>query len=528
MFFNKLNVILLKTLIKIFIMLKEIFSVLVFSLLQALASTFLSIIMALPIAHFFWKFNFAFKNFFLLLFPIFSILPTKLVALSVIGFYGESFSACFFGFFGIIVAHLVMNVPFAIYIILSGYYKFDANFLCIAQEAGAYGWRGYRDIIFQILRPTIISVFTLLFLLHFSSFSIPLFIGKIVINKNYFCNTLDISVYNFYLNSDRALALTSWALRVLVILLLFFVSNKIFGKTCKREIKLSSCPVKYYSQNFGFFKLFNFKNLFYIFYIIFALFIILGPIINFFIKACDRKVFEFIYSIFSFSGDKFLGEPVCKIILNSLILAFTSAFGAVFIAGIICAIELNYKGWRAKRAKTIISILTYLPFMVGSVATGIIFSCFSSFCVGNMGDKFFFAAGIISFFAGFLSHVFLNYAFAYRVIRSQAILWHQDLTMMGQASGATYWQVMRYAYIPFIWPAFLKAYCVCFGLSLTEVGACFAIQGLCGKTTWMTIPMAIKIYRQVNNGPAYIGLSLILLFLVFIFALFSTCLAKNK
>ena len=59
-----------------------------FSFLQALISTVLAILLALPFAHFCYKFDFFGKKFFIALVPVLCIMPTKLVALCVSLFYG--------------------------------------------------------------------------------------------------------------------------------------------------------------------------------------------------------------------------------------------------------------------------------------------------------------------------------------------------------------------------------------------------------------------------------------------------------
>jgi len=108
--------------------------------------------------------------------------------------------------------------------------------------------------------------------------------------------------------------------------------------------------------------------------------------------------------------------------------------------------------------------------------------------------------------------MFLNYAFAYRIIRALLVLYHSDLHKTAQACGATFKKALWSVTVPFVMPAMYRAFCVSFGLSLTEVGAGTVLQGKIG----LTLPMAIRIYRKCGNQEAVICLSLILLGLVFV------------
>lgn len=87
----------------------------IFSFAQAAVSTFFSIALALPLAHFFNRFTLFGKKFFLACAALLCIMPTKLIALSVSMFYGID------GFFAILFAHLLLNLPFSFYVLNLAY-----------------------------------------------------------------------------------------------------------------------------------------------------------------------------------------------------------------------------------------------------------------------------------------------------------------------------------------------------------------------------------------------------------------------
>jgi len=463
-------------------MVSKIFVLFFCSIAQALISTVLSLLLALPMAHFFYKFHFFGKKFFLSLAAMLCIMPTKLVALCTQLFYGVYST----GFVGIILAHLLLNIPFVLYIINSTYQKLDANLLWLAAEAGATEWRYYKDIILPLLRSTLISIFLLLFLLHFASFSIPLILGG-----QFYHNTPEIMIYNLYENKNYIFAFLFWAIRLVIIIPLFLAHNKY----AQQKTKISSTPIAVRKKNYNLFK----NNILWLLYFIFIITIIVGPLVSLAIRACDIKVLTFFKSIFSFAADPILTISVYKVIINSVLLALISGIGSVFVGFLLSAVECKIT---SKLGSAILSFITIIAFITGSVGIGILFNYLSS-CL--FYDRYI-SSGLIAV----LCHIILNYAFAYRIIRAQMVLYHPDLHKSAQMLGASYKKAVWTVSLPFVLPALLRAFCVSFGLSLTEVGASTVLAGQIG----LTMPMAIRIYRQSGNQEAVIGLSLILLGLV--------------
>jgi len=139
-----------------------------YSLLQAGVSTFISVVLALPLVHFFAQYTFWGKEFFLSLIAFFCIIPTKVCALSVKLFYGMN------GLPGIISAHVLLNIPFACYLLCTAYKKIDWLTMWAAADLGAPLWSQYKDTILVQIKPALVVASLTIFLLCFSSFSIPL------------------------------------------------------------------------------------------------------------------------------------------------------------------------------------------------------------------------------------------------------------------------------------------------------------------------------------------------------------------
>jgi len=448
-----------------------------FAILQALLSTTLSILLALPIAHFFYRFDFPLKRLFVALASMLCIMPTKIVVLCITLFYGAT------GFTGIILAHLMLNLPFVLYIIGTTYEKIDTTLLWLAADLGATPWRCYKDIIFPLLRPSIVSIALLLFLLHFSSFSIPLLLGGELQH-----NTPEIMMYQWYNNGNNFLALGYWVLRLLIILPLFIIHNRFSVQGVKISSLPKPVPREIYSPR-------KYSIWWFVYCGAIAVALV-GPIVALLYRAFSREVFSFFGSIFGGVVDATLGIVVYHVIINSVLLAVVSGIGSVLLGFLIGSLEMRMK---SKVGNALISFFTVFAFIVGSVGCGIIFA-------GLSYGKFF-----SSFAIGVLAHMFLNYAFAYRIIRAQLVLYHNDLHKTAQTCGATLKKAVWTVALPFVFPALCRAFCVSFGLSLTEVGAGAVLQGKIG----LTLPMAIRMYRKAGNEVAVIGLSLILLGLAF-------------
>ena len=107
-------------------------------------------------------------NVFFFFWPLFfCIMPTKVCALSIQLFYGWD------GLLGIISAHLLLNVPFAFFLLHVAYQKIDWLTMWVAADLGASFWRQYKDAILVQMKPALLATSLLIFLLCFSSFSIP-------------------------------------------------------------------------------------------------------------------------------------------------------------------------------------------------------------------------------------------------------------------------------------------------------------------------------------------------------------------
>ena len=167
--------------------------VIIFSLYQAFLSAVLSIIFGFPGAWLLTHYNFPGKHWFRLLTYLPFILPSILVVLAMVLFFGnngwvnrammsllgtdEPPVHFLYSLSGILIAHVFYNFPLAMKIIADQWENISLKYLQAARSLGAGNTRRFFSITFPLLLPSIGSAFILIFLLCMNSFAIILVLG---------------------------------------------------------------------------------------------------------------------------------------------------------------------------------------------------------------------------------------------------------------------------------------------------------------------------------------------------------------
>jgi thiamine transport system permease protein len=446
---------------------------------QSAISTIISVGLCLPIAHFFYAFHFPGRGFFIALFPLLAIMPSKLVGMCTSMFYG----IC--GLPGIIISHCILDIPLSLYVLHSAYQKCEPTWDLIAQELGATSWQCYRDIYLPFLRSTIMSISIAIFLLCFTSFSLPLILGT----SDYHC-TPDIKMYQLYQMQDW----TSVILYAIGRLFIIIPITLLYKKSAYSLYNVAMQEKRYASPWYA-------KNGYYIAWLLFCIAIavlIIGPLITLLTSTINADVFNFWAQILTGACDSVIQIPVYRVIFNSILLAFASGIGALLCGYVLSKMMRNTCNISIRN---FVMLVTAGVCIIGNVGCGIIFSWLST-------------SQVPLFAVAVLCHIILNYPFTYRIIDAQLITYQTEWDFTAQTFGANTQERLKTLEFPFLKTAFFQAFCIAFGLSLTEVGAGSIMFG----STGMTIPMAIRLYREHGCIDGVIGLSVILLLLVFIVA----------
>ncbi|WP_196158421.1 ABC transporter permease subunit [Reinekea sp. G2M2-21] len=153
-----------------------------FSIWQAFLSALFSVILAIPFAVVYASKPFTGQWLLKGLLNLFFIMPVLTVILGVVTAYSDFIDV--FSLQGILLAHLYLNVPYAVRIFWQRLSFVSQTHLNVAQTLHLSTWRSFwwikRPVLVSALRP----VFVLVFLLCFSSFTVVLSLGGGPANTN--------------------------------------------------------------------------------------------------------------------------------------------------------------------------------------------------------------------------------------------------------------------------------------------------------------------------------------------------------
>ena len=147
------------------------------------------------------------------------VLPSILIVYSVIGIFGTNgilnkFTNFYdilniktiFGLKGILIAHILLNTPFATRIFIQNLNSIPKNYIEVAKSMNFNFWQNFFNIELPIIKQNFFSVFAIIFILCFLSFAIVMALGGGPQNS-----TLEVAIYQsvfFELNFNKAIILS--------------------------------------------------------------------------------------------------------------------------------------------------------------------------------------------------------------------------------------------------------------------------------------------------------------------------------
>lgn len=186
-----------------------------FSLWQASLSTFISVAIAWPLARLLYRLNPTGTQQFLRLCLLAFVTPTLVVITSTMILFGpqgllrgvlpEDWKL--FGLNGILIAHVYLNFPLALRILLQSYQSLPLGSERLASQLKLGSWQRFRILEWPQLRPALLAVATLIFILCFNSFAVVLALGG-----GPSATTFELAIYQalkYQFNLSEALTL-SW------------------------------------------------------------------------------------------------------------------------------------------------------------------------------------------------------------------------------------------------------------------------------------------------------------------------------
>ena len=205
-----------------------------FSLWQALLSSVLSLLIAIPVASCLSHREFKGKRFLLQIFAVSMVVPTIVAILGIVVVYGRSgwlatslgIHVPLYGLLGILLAHVFFNMPLAVRLLLQGYDLIPSGQWRLASQLGFSRGTCFRLIEWPYLKKVLPGAFVLIFMLCFSSFSVVLSLGG-----GPKSSTLEVAIYqalrfDFDLDKASFLSLLQVAICTLVAMLIYKMAAK--------------------------------------------------------------------------------------------------------------------------------------------------------------------------------------------------------------------------------------------------------------------------------------------------------------
>ncbi|WP_435658442.1 thiamine/thiamine pyrophosphate ABC transporter permease ThiP [Brucella pituitosa] len=225
-----------------------------FTILQAAASSLLSVLFAIPVARALYsEASFPGRSFILRLFALPLALPALVTVLGITSIYGRNgfiaqlsqstsypVSPDIYGITGILIAHVFFNMPLAVRLILAAYETIPADYWKLSAQLGMRSTPRFRLIEWPAIRRNLPGMTGLIFMLCVTSFTTVLTLGG-----GPRATTLEVAIYqslHFDFDPARAVALT---LAQLALTLVILLTLRLTGRPSEEGFTLATTARRY-------------------------------------------------------------------------------------------------------------------------------------------------------------------------------------------------------------------------------------------------------------------------------------------
>ena len=471
-----------------------------FSVLQAALSAGLSIVIALPGAYAVSHFTFPLRRFFQSLTLVPFVLPSIIVIICMISFYGRSgFLNTILGtkinliynYGGILIAHVFFNFALALRIIGDSWSRIGPEYHDLAQNLGDTNAKAFLRVTLPLLLPSITSAFVLIFIYCFMSFGIVLVFGGIRFA------TFEVRIYQeLYQKLDFARG-AAYALVQIVISVVFIAASRNLGNRGAASRHVSAVrqlvPIRFASNatklGVG------------LYWTSIALFF-LGPMVAMLARSFSGPngpslvAYRALFSpgLTTRNVESLIRGTVISVILRSTAIALLSGT-LTFVLAVAAALSLRKERGNLWRG------LFQLP--IGMTAIGL-----------AAGLRLLFGNGIPAPVLVVLGQFFLAFPLVFRIVDTVVGNLHQSLIECAESLGARPWNVLWSVHIPVLRRGLVNA----FAFSVALVFADFTIVLGVGRGEIVTFPVAI--FRLIGFRSFDLALSLSGLYVFFCLCLF--------
>jgi thiamine transport system permease protein len=467
--------------------------VLLFTFYQATLSTILTLLLGLPSAYLFARYDFRGKSLLRALTAVPFMLPTVVVAAGFSALLGPRglihtlFPLSSFPFIGtlwaILIAHVFYNTTIIIRVVGNALSSLDPKLEAAGRSLGADSFRVWWNVILPLLRTSVLASSSLVFLFDFASFGVILLLGG-----SQFA-TLEVEIYLRVLKlPDLSLAALLSVIQLLCTLVISLVYSRVVTRstvqTAPRSAESNLRKPKTPRER--------------IFVISFALllssFFLLPlsalPVRSLFRLEADRGqrgevqygfTTDYYTELFVNRRGSVFYVPPIRATVNSLGYATATVFLSLLL-GLPAALALA----KPTRLEKILDPLIILPLGSSAVMLG-------------LGFIISFGAWLTSPLLVPFAHTLVALPFVIRTLQPAIASIPQRLRQAASSLGASPWEVWKNIDLPILRRAALTAGIFAFTISLGEFGATLLIS----RPEYPTIPVAIERFLSQPGGLNY-------------------------
>lgn len=482
-----------------------------FTLMQAALSSLVSVLVALPGAYLYANYRFRLKRLMLSLSSLCFVLPSILVVLGFVIFYGnsgfvndiwrtitgrEEAIRILYSFKAIILAHAFLNIPVALTLITEDWAHTPRSQENASYLLGSSKLHTFLTITLPRIMPTVLSAALLIFLFCFTSFSIILVLGG---GPQY--TTLEVEIYrtnNIVMDSAKASALSLFSFLVnLVILVLYMAVSRNAASREKSRDDRAVRPTSWKTKA----ALALYNTLMLIF--------MLGPLVSILARSVisTSSRYKEGFSLRSFAELFGLQRSVgvmsdaFQALVNSLVIALVVALLSTVMALFLCL-------YTTRRRSKAVEVVGMFPLAISSVPLGLGYYIIRAHIHSS---------GVLAgYILVILAHLVIAMPFAMRTISPVMRSGNPRILDAAYTLGASVSRTCFGVEIPMLKTTLARAFIFSFALSVGEVNATLTLAE--GKV--VTLP--ILLYRLINSynyqGACAIG-SVLMVMTFIIFAL---------
>ncbi len=465
-----------------------------FTVEQALASTGLTLLLGLPGAYLFARYDFPGKRVIKAFLTVPFVMPSIMVALGFLLLFGkEGFFTRLLGDWGILyswkailIAHAFYNFPIVIRMVSSLWQRINPHYEEVAMSLGAKGFTLFRKVTLPMLMPSIFASAMLTFVFCFLSFSIPLILG------GYQYATIEVDIFMLIMT---LLDFKTGSALAIIQISLSFIFMYIYIKSLDSYSKAEEQRVFREPRKMTLKELMSVKGALILLYSLIVFIFIVSPLLA---VVYDSLIYnghfslEWYHRVFSARYNPIFGATTLIAIRNSLLFGFGTVVLSTIIA-LIVAYSLHR--WHF-RGKNIFDALVMLP--LGS----------SAITLGLGYIKAFHATPLYrTWIIIVLAHTVIAYPFVLRAISAVLRKIKPSLSEAAVSLGATEWKAFLRVELPLAMGGIIVGAIFAFAMSIAELGATYMLY----SPEYTTITIAVYRFLGSRQFGSASALSVILM-----------------